>query len=352
MPETEAQQPVKPRFRAVTVAVYIALALGAGYLWVLTSRQRHLNEAVETLATAPEAAMESLRATGPPAFAYLATALHYHDDAQVRRLAGQALVQGLLRELDAQVAAHPDDAPDAPSPAALAKADAVLAGVESVGALGMDAAKVKRLMAYLDEHTTGAVQWQKRMRLRCEVDKISRALGDESPAVRAAAAAVLEIIGPATRYDTQRMAGRRTLEAALAAVRSGTPQKRAEARAALIKLERFGLRAMAGEIANAAVPFNARLYLAHVLLEIMKKQFSANAKSEAVELISPRASARLMPALFEGRGELREALMNVFTLSPKVTRGDLEKLAAQVGPPRNPQAAAALVARIAELEGK
>ncbi len=347
------QTPTKKSYFWHTVLVYAALAAGAAYLWSLTSRQSRLFRAVDALASAPKQGAAVLLNAGPDGFRFLSIALAHDENESVRWTAGQTLVVGLLRALDQQVRAHPGDAAEQVSAVGARKARLVMDALKGFkGENPFDLKTVGLLLSYLDERTDSSVKWTERAREAVKTDKVSWALRDESPRVRHVAAAVLAIVGPASDYDRRRLAAYEKLEAALKDAAAKDPKRRAAARAALVKLERFGLKALAGEIADASRPLAARVFFAKVMAEIVRHEFQINVKSEVVDLLTLRAAALLMPALFDGPAPLRKVLVGIFTSSPNVTPDDLARLRSECGDPKKPDVARELARRIGALEGK
>ena len=307
--------------------MYAALLVGCVYLACLTTRQARLTEAVAALSSTPEDSRADLSRCGHAAFEYLASALYHHMDERVRLGAGQVLLSGLVTGLREQVQRHPADAPDAASTAAIARAKLVAKAMAQGNAVeGMGLSVLTPLLAYLDERTAGALDWQKRMRKRVGTDNVSAALRDEAPEVREVAAAVLDVIGPSSALDTQRIELCRKLERILA----GTPKEDgaglAKCKDQLMTIGRFGLPALVGIVASSTTAYETRLFLARVAGSIVDVEFSRNVRAKVTSLLGQRASALLVLTLAKAQGDLRQELMAVLTSSPKVSDADIEQL--------------------------
>lgn len=352
MPEDEhAPAPHRP-FRVATLLVYAVLALGCVYLVRLTARQAALVKAVEALAANPQDASEVLGHQGPAAFKHLATALHHDRNRRVRLLAGQILLKGLLRALQEHISLHPDDEPDSPSHTALEKAKRIARLLaEAKPKENWEEQGLARLMAYLDEGTTGAMGWQKRTRKQIGTDNVSLALWDVSRDVRELAGAVFDVTGPNNALDIERIQRRREVEGALAKAAEPDKARLAEARAELMTIGHFSLAPMIGAIASSAATDQTRAFLASLVAEIVRKDFSHNVRAKVTSLLGRQASALMTMTMLRAQVGLKQQLMAIFTASPKVSKANIEELTTRFASSSASDAAEGIVEGIARLEG-
>jgi len=334
-----------------TALVYVLLLLGGAYLAKLTIQQSRLAAAVTTLAGDAAQAESQLRDYGAAAFDHLSAAMVHGEATPFRLRAAQALLNGLLTDLQDHMARHPADEPDTPTPAVEGQAKALQAALGLAGRTsGWKDEELSRIMAYLDERTLSAVDWQERLRERTRTDSVSRALRDEARQVRQVAAAVLAVIGPGNAMDRSRLQSYRRMEDALAQAMSEDAAGRQRARSALLSIDRFALAPLIGAVAGTACPPATEEFLLDVAGRIVAKEFSYNTRAEVTLLLGERASRLAVGLVLRDEGELGQKALALLASSPKVSAAQVRGLCQQLG--GKPDGEAQIVRAIAKMEGK
>lgn len=341
----------KPRAYRSTALVYVLLLLGAAYLAMLTLQQSRLAAAVTALAGDAAQAESRLRDYGAAAFDHLSTAMVHGEATPFRLRAGQALLDGLLRDIEGHMGRHPADEPETPTPAAEGQAKALGAALGLAGrSPRCTDEKLSRIAAYLDERTLSAVDWQKRLSGRTRTDNVSRALRDEAPQVRQVAAAVVSVIGPGNAMDRSRLQSYRGMEEALAQALSEDAAGRQRARSALLTIDQFVLPPLIGALAETACPAGAKQFLLDVAVRIVAKEFTYNTRAEVTLLLGVRASRLGVGLVLRDEGELGRKVLALLASSPKVSEAQVRGLCEQLG--GEPDGEAQIVRALTRMEGK
>jgi len=313
------------------VVVYVILALGVLQLVRLVRRQTHTAQLVRELEAGKTSTTDQLLAAGLPAFPHLGLALNYDDDPALRRKAGEVIVRALLAQVEELgVAATVEDAGVAKEKAALlkeaAKTTIAVLGCEPVEARKLEG-QVASLLAEVDLAVPETLEWQKRMRRALGSDKVSRALRDEDAEVRRRAAAVMTIIGCENFHESERIEKREQLEKQIVALAKNDDPDLAKS---IVAMEDFAVPFLTGVLTSQSAPKEHRQRAGQALVEVLAEKFRDNERSEVAVTIGERRMKLLLHLCATAEPEITKALVEAFSMSPKVKPSDIEKMAAEI----------------------